>query len=177
MESDNPHSERLHLIRWPVRINTVSYSLDSNYLAVCGGKGLIVFEASEDKRSFVPKFQDVDKDRVLSLQWSEADMITTLRQRSNGTVYTQEFKITSSPKSLSGKTGAEYNYCEHWKLDCKLDCCQFEKESEEVRQSNLALGADGTYYSPIGSQSLAIYEMRLGVSQHIELLEFVKSSN
>jgi hypothetical protein len=172
--STSDYPKRLHIIRIPDRIHTVSYSSDANYFAVCGDRGLIVFEQRYDRQGFIPKFQDIDKDRILSLQWVEADLISALRQSPNSGLYTERLKVPSTSKTKQSDPlfEKEYNYCKHW----KLHCCQVEKEIEETRQAHLALGTASThqgFYSPIGNKSLAIYALPHHSTRHIELRDSI----
>ena len=162
------HLERLHIIRFPSRISSVSYSPKANYLAVGGKAGLIVFKANKNGRCFIPICKDMIKDQLLTLQWVEENELLVLRYTPNMTLYHERLTVPDlKDQSILEPTVSEsiirksYTYCQH----LKLFCCTEVPEIEESRHlfAVSGSGAEGCYYSPIGCRSLAIYKVPFDV--------------
>lgn len=146
--------ELFNVLYFPCNINSVAFSLDSNYLAIAGGEGLVVFQANTQLSIFEPIARDVQKGVIiLALQWTASNSIEYLCLRIQDSSL-QIHRVNISPReSELVKCPAEISYTidSFWKYKRTLrqrgnKTCRYE------------FGANSGYFARVSNRSVEIFK-------------------
>ncbi|KAL5350995.1 hypothetical protein ACLOAV_004568 [Pseudogymnoascus australis] len=146
--------ELFNVLYFPCDISSVAFSFDSNYLAVAGEEGLVVFQANTQLSMFEPIARDVQKGvSILALQWTTSNSIEYLcleiKDRSlqihRRNVSPVKSELVKRPDETSYTIDSRWSYSRTpWQRGNKP--CRYE------------FGANGGYFAGVSHRSVEIFK-------------------
>lgn len=146
--------EAFNVLYFPCDISSVAFSFDSNYLAVAGEEGLVVFQANAQLSMFEPIGCDVQKGvNILSLQWTASNSIEYLclgmKDRSlqihRVNISPGESELVERPAETSYTIDSLWKYRRTpWQRGNKT--CRYE------------FGANGGFFAGVSNRSVEIFK-------------------
>jgi hypothetical protein len=148
------YPEPFNVVYFPCDISSVAFSLDSNYLAVAGGEGLVVFQANTQFSMFEPIARDVQKGvLILTLQWTAPKSIEYLCLGiQDGSLQIHRVNISPTKSGLVD-CPAETSYT----IDNLWKCTRTPRQRGN-KTCRYEFGANGGYFAGVGARSVEIWK-------------------